>query len=98
MFGAEGCQRYQSRRNDMGLKLLLATVGIAAAASPLSAARPEPAPAVAPAGSPDTLYCMKIEITGSRIEEVKCWTRQKWAEEEVDVDQEWPKEGVRVIA
>jgi hypothetical protein len=41
---------------------------------------------------------MRIEITGSRLEEVKCWTREKWAEDEVDVDKEWADEGVRVIA
>jgi uncharacterized protein YjhX (UPF0386 family) len=41
---------------------------------------------------------MRIEaMTGSRIEEVRCWTRAEWAEQEVDVDKDWPKEGVRVI-
>jgi hypothetical protein len=55
-------------------------------------------PAVAPAGTPQTKYCMYIEaITGSRLEEVKCWTREEWAERGVDVDQDWPKEGVRTI-
>jgi hypothetical protein len=41
---------------------------------------------------------MHIEaITGSRLEEVKCWTRQEWAEQGVDVDKDWPREGVRTI-
>jgi uncharacterized protein YjhX (UPF0386 family) len=41
---------------------------------------------------------MHIEaITGSRIEKLKCWTREEWAEQEVDVDAEWAKEGVRTI-
>ena len=41
---------------------------------------------------------MRIEaITGSRIEELKCWTRQEWAERGVDVDADWAKEGVRTI-
>jgi uncharacterized protein YjhX (UPF0386 family) len=41
---------------------------------------------------------MHIEaITGSRLELVKCWTRQEWAEQGVDVDQDWAKEGVRAI-
>ena len=54
--------------------------------------------AVAPAGTPQTKYCMYIEaITGSRLEEVKCWTREEWAEQGVDVDKDWPKEGVRTI-
>jgi hypothetical protein len=71
-------------------------------ASPASAAGEHPAQtvpaAVAPAGTPQTKYCMYIEaITGSRLEEVKCWTREEWAERGVDVDQDWPKEGVRTI-
>jgi hypothetical protein len=41
---------------------------------------------------------MYIEaITGSRLEEVKCWTREEWAERGVDVHRDWPKEGVRTI-
>lgn len=44
-------------------------------------------------------YCMRVEaFTGSRIEEVKCWTRQEWAEQGVDLDKDWPKEGIRIIA
>jgi hypothetical protein len=83
----------------MAQKLMLAAFGLMAAASPLSATKPELAPAMgAPAAGPDARYCMKIEITGSRLEEVKCWTRQEWAEQEVDVDKEWAEEGVRVIA
>ncbi len=70
-------------------------------ASPVSAAGQDAVqtvPAVAPAGTPQTKYCMYIEaITGSRLEEVKCWTRAEWAEQGVDVDQDWPKEGVRTI-
>lgn len=42
---------------------------------------------------------MRVEaFTGSRIEEVKCWTRQEWAEQGVDLDKDWPKEGIRIIA
>jgi uncharacterized protein YjhX (UPF0386 family) len=41
---------------------------------------------------------MRIEaITGSRIEELKCWTRAEWADRGVDVDVDWAKEGVRTI-
>jgi hypothetical protein len=80
----------------MALKLLVATV-MTAATAPLAATQPEPVPPVAPAGTPVTRYCMRIEITGSRLEQVRCWTREKWAEEEVDVDKEWAAEGVRVI-
>ena len=71
-------------------------------ASPVSATgqdRIEAVPAaVAPAGTPQTKYCMHIEaITGSRLEELKCWTRAEWAEQGVDVDKDWPREGVRTI-
>ena len=53
---------------------------------------------VAPAGTPQTRYCMRIEaVTGTRLETVKCWTREEWAEQGVDVDTDWPKEGVAVI-
>lgn len=52
----------------------------------------------APPAPDSALYCLRIEaVTGTRLEEVKCLTRQQWAELEVDVDAEWPKEGVRVI-
>ena len=67
------------------------------AASPLSAAGAT-REGLAPPGTAETKYCMQIEaITGSRIEEVKCWTREEWAQREVDVDEEWAKEGVRII-
>ena len=68
------------------------------AASPVSATGTEPVPAEPPAGTPETQYCMRVEPeTGSRVETVRCWTRAEWALQEVDVDQEWAKEGVRVI-
>jgi uncharacterized protein YjhX (UPF0386 family) len=41
---------------------------------------------------------MRIEaVTGTRLETVKCWTREEWADQGVDVDVDWPKEGVAVI-
>ena len=69
------------------------------AASPVSAGQPEPMQGEgAPAASADARYCLRIEpITGSRIETTRCETRQEWARLEVDLDKEWPKEGVRVI-
>ena len=78
---------------------LLLALGAVAAASPASAkAEDTPRTAVAPAGTPDTRYCMRIEaVTGSRLEEVKCWTRAEWAEQGVDVDKDWEEEGVRTI-
>ena len=40
---------------------------------------------------------MRLELTGNVVEPVRCWTREKWAQQGVDVDKEWPKEGIRVI-
>ena len=71
------------------IALLLATPSLAWQADPVSEG--------APAGTAATRYCMKISLTGSRIEKVKCWTRAEWAAEGVDVDLDWPREGVRVI-
>ena len=82
----------------MALKELVVAFSMIAAASPLSANQPEPMePTVAPPGNPDTRYCMRLELTGNVVEPVRCWTREKWAAQGVDVDKEWAKEGVRVI-
>jgi hypothetical protein len=52
----------------------------------------------APAAGPDARYCLRVEpVTGTLIERVRCWTRGQWAEQGVDVDKEWAKEGVTVI-
>ena len=84
----------------MAHKELLLALGMIAAASPASATSQEPTPTIgAPAGTPETKYCMRIEaITGSRLEELKCWTRQEWAEQDVDVDKDWAEEGVAIIS
>ena len=51
----------------------------------------------APVAGPQARYCMRIEpVTGSRVELVRCWTRQQWADQGVDVDKDWAKEGVSV--
>ena len=82
----------------MAFKELLVALGMIAIASPVSASRPEPVPPTAPAGTETTRYCMWVEPhTGSRLETVECWTREEWALGGVDVDKDWPKEGVRVI-
>jgi hypothetical protein len=83
----------------MARKTLLAAIGTIIATSPVAAAQPEQDHWTgAPQASENARYCLKIEaITGSRLEEVICWTRQEWAAQDVDVDKEWAKEGVRVI-
>lgn len=83
----------------MAYKEVILALGLVAVAAPLSASIQDQAPAIgAPEGTPDTKYCMHIEaVTGSRIEKLKCWTREEWAEHDVDLDKDWPKEGVRTI-
>lgn len=77
----------------------IAAAAVLAAASPAPAAIGEPdRPGPSPAHAPDTRYCLRLEaFTGSRIQTVECWTRRQWAEQEVDVDSEWAKEGVAVL-
>lgn len=67
------------------------------------AGAPLPAAASAPAGpdpsdSANARYCLRIEpYTGSLVGTVRCWTRAEWADQGVDVDKEWAKEGVTII-
>ena len=72
---------------------------LAAAATPALA---QPADrdtmAGAPPAGPDARYCLRVEpVTGSRVERIRCWTRERWTALGVDLDREWAKEGVRVI-
>jgi hypothetical protein len=81
----------------MAVKAMVVAFGMIAAISPVSASPPEPDSTMgAPAAGPDAKYCMRVELTGSNIDPVRCWTREKWAEQGVDVDKEWAKEGVAV--
>jgi hypothetical protein len=83
----------------MALKLsAIALSLIVAAAPPLSAAQPETDVAEgAPAAGPDAKYCLRVDpFTGSRIERTKCWTREQWVEQGVDVDKVWAEDGVAV--
>ena len=83
----------------MAHKDLAVALGMLVAAFPASASVEDTIPTrIAPTGTPETRYCMRIEaVTGTRIEEIKCWTRAEWAEQDVDVDKDWEKEGVRTI-
>lgn len=77
----------------MSTRKLFAALSLFAAAAPVCAAA-----AQAPAGTSATRYCMRVEATtGSRLEAVRCWTREQWNAQGVDVDRDWPKEGVRTI-
>jgi hypothetical protein len=80
----------------MAFKALIVALSAIVAAS--AAASTQPSEPTAPAGTPETRYCMRVEPqTGSRIESIECWTREEWAAGGVDVDKDWPKEGVRVL-
>lgn len=81
----------------MASKALTIMLGLILATSPSLASQPEPPTTPAPAGNADTRYCLRVDFTGSNIERTRCWTREKWADQGVDVDKEWEKEGVRVI-
>ena len=82
----------------MAYKELIAALGMIVAASPVSASQPETTTeAGAPAAPPEARYCLRAEVTGTRIESVVCLTREEWAEGDVDVDKEWAEEGVKVI-
>ena len=72
---------------------------IVAAVSPVLAQPAErDAMAGAPAAGPEARYCLRVEpVTGTRVERIRCWTRERWAGLGVDVDREWAKEGVRVV-
>lgn len=83
----------------MAPRTLILALSALAAAAPLAAAGDDRAGmASAPAGTAETRYCLRLEaFTGSRVERVKCWTRDKWAAQGVDVDANWAEDGVRTI-
>lgn len=85
----------------MAHQALIVAFSMIAAASPAFAASQEAAPSTAatpaPAASADARYCMRLEpVTGTRVELIKCWTRAEWAQQGVDVDQDWAREGVGI--
>jgi len=59
----------------------------------------QPAPQTgAPPAPPTARYCLRVDpVTGSKIETIRCETRDAWASMEVDVDREWASWGVRVL-
>ncbi len=83
----------------MSHKKLAVAFSLIVAASPVRAQAPErDSVAGAPAAGPEARYCLRVAAdTGSLVERVRCWTREQWAKQGVDVDKEWAKEGVSVI-
>jgi hypothetical protein len=84
----------------MAYRHLVVALSLTVAVSPALATQSEPPrDSVAPPAPADARYCLWVEPqTGSRLESVECWTREEWAEADVDVDQEWAENGVRVLA
>ena len=84
----------------MAYKQLVLALSMIVATSPVWATQQEPVRAsVAPAGTPETKYCLRVDpLTGSHMETIQCRTRYDWAMLDVDVDAEWAQNGVRVIA
>lgn len=76
--------------------LIVALSGFIAASPAFASADPDYDRA--PPASDSALYCLKMEpITGTRIGTVLCWTRQEWADNDVDLDEAWAEDGVKVI-
>jgi len=79
-----------AHKNLVIFSFAVATASIAAASAPV--------PASAPPGNANTRYCMKVEpVTGTLLERIVCLTREEWDFQGVNLDKDWPKEGVRVI-
>jgi hypothetical protein len=83
----------------MAYKELVLALGMIIATSPVAATQPEPTRAGgAPPASADARYCLRVDpITGSRMETIRCETRDGWAQLGVDVDQEWAENGVKIV-
>lgn len=82
----------------MAYKHCLVALGALVAASAAAASQSEMTAEGTPPAEPGSRYCLRVEpITGTRIETIRCETREGWALLEVDVDREWATEGVRVI-
>ena len=86
----------------MAWKSILIASIMVMGATPVAASQSDPSEDVAIARAPEApdgaLYCLKMEpITGTRIGSVLCWTRQEWADNDVDLDEAWAEDGVKVI-
>lgn len=84
----------------MRFTIFIIAFSMIAATSAVPAAQPDPGTeAGAPAAPAGARYCLRLEPnTGSRIETVRCETREEWAELGLDVDKEWAEEGIGVIS
>jgi uncharacterized protein YraI len=82
----------------MHSKLALAFSLVAAASPALAQSSGRDGMTGAPAAGPGARYCLRVAAdTGSLVERIRCWTREQWVDQGVDVDKAWAKEGVTVI-
>jgi hypothetical protein len=83
----------------MAYKELLVALSAIIAISPASATQPLPSrEGGAPPAPPYARYCLRVDpATGSRMETIRCETREGWADLDVDVDKEWAEWGVRIV-
>lgn len=82
----------------MAHKYSLIALGLIAVASPASVSAQFADPPLnisAEAAADGKIYCMHVDVTGTVAQRVECWTRAEWADQGVDVDKEYPKNGVR---
>lgn len=83
----------------MAFRNVVFTLSLVAGAASGASASADITTGPSPSDSAFTRYCMRVgAITGSRVETIECWTRAEWAEQGVDLDKDWPKEGVSIIA
>ena len=86
-------------RNTLFLVLLTVSAAPGLAAQPDFTAIVPVATGAAPTGAPQTKYCLRVDpVIGSNVQTVQCWTREEWADQGVDVDKEWAKNGVRTLS
>lgn len=83
----------------MAYKFVMAALSLSLTASAAFATQSVPPPeGTAPPAPPYARYCLRVDpATGSRMETIRCETREAWADLGVDVDQEWAKWGIRVV-
>lgn len=71
--------------------IIMSSAALAMQAVPMQEGAAPPAPAYA-------RYCLKVDpATGSRMETIRCETREAWADLGVNVDEEWAKWGIRIL-
>jgi hypothetical protein len=82
----------------MSKKKMAILSGLILATTPILAKAPSTDSTTgAPTAGPAAKYCLRVgPVEGSLIEVVRCWTRDQWSEQGVDVDKEWARNGVSV--